>query len=184
MIAILADLLRAFRGDGWCCQTGLNCRPLHYQWSALPLSYGSMPGPEENRPERPDRARAVLATRAPLAQARGHCGNSPNWAETWSTVRLTDRSGPIRLPWRPKVPAAPRGVTSRPRLRSSDCPGVACPALSIWRVDTVGPVMVALNRNTVSRRLVAPSLVEDRRCMFFMHRPPCSIVVTWTHHDG
>jgi hypothetical protein len=27
----------------WCCQTGLNCRPLHYQWSALPLSYGSMP---------------------------------------------------------------------------------------------------------------------------------------------
>ena len=25
----------------WCCQTGLNCRPLHYQWSALPLSYGS-----------------------------------------------------------------------------------------------------------------------------------------------
>jgi hypothetical protein len=28
----------------WCCQTGLNCRPLHYQWSALPLSYGSMPG--------------------------------------------------------------------------------------------------------------------------------------------
>jgi hypothetical protein len=29
--------------NGWCCQTGLNCRPLHYQWSALPLSYGSMP---------------------------------------------------------------------------------------------------------------------------------------------
>jgi hypothetical protein len=27
----------------WCCQTGLNCRPLHYQWSALPLSYGSVP---------------------------------------------------------------------------------------------------------------------------------------------
>ena len=33
----------ASRGK-WCCQTGLNCRPLHYQWSALPLSYGSMPG--------------------------------------------------------------------------------------------------------------------------------------------
>src|SRR3954447_17493575 len=29
--------------ENWCCQTGLNCRPLHYQWSALPLSYGSMP---------------------------------------------------------------------------------------------------------------------------------------------
>src|SRR6266702_4527081 len=32
----------------WCCQTGLNCRPLHYQWSALPLSYGSMPGDPES----------------------------------------------------------------------------------------------------------------------------------------
>jgi hypothetical protein len=32
----------------WCCQTGLNCRPLHYQWSALPLSYGSMPGSRES----------------------------------------------------------------------------------------------------------------------------------------
>ena len=37
----------------WCCQTGLNCRPLHYQWSALPLSYGSMPGIEGNRPKWP-----------------------------------------------------------------------------------------------------------------------------------
>jgi hypothetical protein len=25
----------------WCCRTGLNCRPLPYQGSALPLSYGS-----------------------------------------------------------------------------------------------------------------------------------------------
>ncbi len=30
--------------EKWCCQTGLNCRPLHYQWSALPLSYGSKSG--------------------------------------------------------------------------------------------------------------------------------------------
>ncbi len=37
-----ADLTKALRGNEWCCQTGLNCRPLHYQWSALPLSYGSM----------------------------------------------------------------------------------------------------------------------------------------------
>ena len=35
---------RSFRPYGWCCRTGLNCRPLHYQWSALPLSYGSMLG--------------------------------------------------------------------------------------------------------------------------------------------
>src|SRR4051812_26975657 len=26
----------------WCCRTGLNCRPLPYQGSALPLSYGSL----------------------------------------------------------------------------------------------------------------------------------------------
>jgi hypothetical protein len=26
---------------GWCCERGLNSRPLHYQWSALPLSYRS-----------------------------------------------------------------------------------------------------------------------------------------------
>jgi hypothetical protein len=37
----------------WCCQTGLNCRPLHYQWSALPLSYGSMPGIRGIGPSRP-----------------------------------------------------------------------------------------------------------------------------------
>ncbi len=24
----------------WCRRTDSNCRPLHYQWSALPLSYG------------------------------------------------------------------------------------------------------------------------------------------------
>jgi hypothetical protein len=58
----------------WCCQTGLNCRPLHYQWSALPLSYGSMPGIEGNRPKWPPTRRPVLATRAPLAQARGQVG--------------------------------------------------------------------------------------------------------------
>src|SRR5579871_2491270 len=28
----------------WCCRTGLNCRPLPYQGSALPLSYGSKAG--------------------------------------------------------------------------------------------------------------------------------------------
>src|SRR5215813_11175779 len=30
-----------FRYFEWCCRTGLNCRPLPYQGSALPLSYGS-----------------------------------------------------------------------------------------------------------------------------------------------
>ncbi|MEA2913882.1 MAG: hypothetical protein QOJ15_5963, partial [Bradyrhizobium sp.] len=49
---------------------GLNCRPLHYQWSALPLSYGSMPG-YENRPKRAPPRRPILATRPPHAQAHG-----------------------------------------------------------------------------------------------------------------
>src|SRR3981081_2259102 len=52
--------------ENWCCQTGLNCRPLHYQWSALPLSYGSVPG-YENRPKRAPPRRPLPATRAPRA---------------------------------------------------------------------------------------------------------------------
>lgn len=53
----------------WCCRTGLNCRPLPYQGSALPLSYGSK-GTRGYGPEGRDQARAVLATRSLHAQAR------------------------------------------------------------------------------------------------------------------
>lgn len=79
-------MLKSFRsllmliGKNWCCQTGLNCRPLHYQWSALPLSYGSMPGIQGIGPKGPYR-RPVLATRTPLAQARGGAGKGPKWAK-------------------------------------------------------------------------------------------------------
>ena len=52
----------------WCCQTGLNCRPLHYQWSALPLSYGSMPGCE-NRPKGPNKAGRSLP-QGPISRKR------------------------------------------------------------------------------------------------------------------
>jgi hypothetical protein len=38
--------------EEWCCQMGLNHRPLHYQWSALPLSYGSMRPRAGKRPTR------------------------------------------------------------------------------------------------------------------------------------
>jgi hypothetical protein len=71
----LADLCRAvgrherekplFHGHSWCCRTGLNCGPLPYQGSALPLSYGSMPRANENRGKTPCR-RPVLATSHPL----------------------------------------------------------------------------------------------------------------------
>ncbi len=56
-------------GSGWCCQTGLNCRPLHYQWSALPLSYGSVPRIRESA-KRPQQGAPILATRPGAAQAR------------------------------------------------------------------------------------------------------------------
>ena len=46
--------MRAF-GPDWCCRTGLNCRPLPYQGSALPLSYGSEPrAPAGGPPEGAD----------------------------------------------------------------------------------------------------------------------------------
>jgi hypothetical protein len=32
-----ADFSGLLRRKSWCCQTGLNCRPLHYQWSARAL---------------------------------------------------------------------------------------------------------------------------------------------------
>ncbi len=35
---------------GWCCRKGLNFRPLPYQGSALPLSYGSIPTLKANIP--------------------------------------------------------------------------------------------------------------------------------------
>ena len=65
---------RRFCGTGspnWCCRTGLNCRPLPYQGSALPLSYGSMRGRQarENRPKS-RHGRPVLATSPLEAQAR------------------------------------------------------------------------------------------------------------------
>src|SRR3954453_23605094 len=70
----------------WCCQTGLNCRPLHYQWSALPLSYGSMPGSQGIGRRGPCR-RPVLATRPPLAQARGRPETPPKRAKSGFAAR-------------------------------------------------------------------------------------------------
>ena len=47
----------------------MNCRPLHYQWSALPLSYGSVPRRGNGRKRNPAR-RPILATAALASQAR------------------------------------------------------------------------------------------------------------------
>src|SRR5258708_17829054 len=85
----------------WCCQTGLNCRPLHYQWSALPLSYGSMPGSGESAQKGPYR-RAVLATTTPQAQARGRVRRvqegSKNQAVAPASWFNRRKSGRIRVP--------------------------------------------------------------------------------------
>jgi hypothetical protein len=54
----------------WCCQTGLNCRPLHYQWSALPLSYGSMPRIRESA-QRASTERADPCHKAPFRASAG-----------------------------------------------------------------------------------------------------------------
>jgi hypothetical protein len=62
------DFTVLLRGNDWCCQTGLNCRPLHYQWSALPLSYGSMPGWRIG--QKAPTGGPILATRPRPAQAR------------------------------------------------------------------------------------------------------------------
>src|SRR3954470_2860985 len=75
----------------WCCQTGLNCRPLHYQWSALPLSYGSVPGSGESA-QRALQGGAILATRPPFAQARG----APK-----TPAKISKSTGRARQPVRP-----------------------------------------------------------------------------------
>jgi hypothetical protein len=74
---------------GWCCQMGLNHRPLHYQWSALPLSYGSMPGiARESAPKKAPTGGPVLATRPPRAQARGNPEKAPKWGQNTRTPAI------------------------------------------------------------------------------------------------
>src|SRR6202023_197191 len=69
-----ADFTGLLRGKNWCCQTGLNCRPLHYQWSALPLSYGSMPGIRESAQKGPTNAADPCHKAPSCASARAAPG--------------------------------------------------------------------------------------------------------------
>src|ERR1700744_2897396 len=93
-----------FKEGKWCCQTGLNCRPLHYQWSALPLSYGSMPRIQES------------AQRAPTERA-DPCHKAPFRAS----------AGGGRNPWKTVPFSAPRRPVSVRSLRVDPVPGaVAC----------------------------------------------------------
>src|SRR5262252_7215476 len=56
--------------EGWCCRTGLNCRPLPYQGSALPLSYGSARRLERGRARVCHRGRAGSTALPPAEMAR------------------------------------------------------------------------------------------------------------------
>ena len=82
---------QCYQCDEWCCQTGLNCRPLHYQWSALPLSYGSVPRIPDSAKTAATR-RPILATRPPRAQA-------------WDRPAVSSKAAAIRRK-RPRPPSA------------------------------------------------------------------------------
>src|SRR5438552_10493592 len=87
--------------EDWCCQTGLNCRPLHYQWSALPLSYGSMAGTVRIGPKRPLQAGGSCHKAPSGASARrGREGAKmgKNQCEPSACCRNRVNSGPIRFP--------------------------------------------------------------------------------------
>jgi hypothetical protein len=101
----------------WCCQTGLNCRPLHYQWSALPLSYGSMPRIRESAKRGPPTRRPILATRAPYAQARGRPARASKSDKISSESRPTAPGGSVGRSGSPFSSAT--GPKSRPGI--GDC---------------------------------------------------------------
>ncbi len=141
----------------WCCRTGLNCRPLPYQGSALPLSYGSK-GTGGDGPEGRDRTRAVLATRSPPAQARlvRFSGKDVSVMHRKGAKDLRNRSEIARSqrilavgrPWRPQCPGragnSPSGQATAGRAEPSVCVANASwlshlrPQLCLWYGVTGG----------------------------------------------
>ena len=92
----------------WCCRTGLNCRPLPYQGSALPLSYGSRCW-RRIGPRHGPAKRAMSATSPPAAQA---CRSR----EIDKSAPLPGRRGRFaakRLGLVPKIPPADRPLGGR-----------------------------------------------------------------------
>jgi hypothetical protein len=62
----------------WCCRTGLNCRPLPYQGSALPLSYGSMRNATGSGPRPRPRAAGSCHKDPARASAAEGCSGERN----------------------------------------------------------------------------------------------------------
>jgi hypothetical protein len=97
---IYADFRGLFRENGWCCQTGLNCRPLHYQWSALPLSYGSMPGIQDSAETGPYKAADPCHKDPACASARPACAGLKKRQNQLAKPAngFGQLSGPVRFP--------------------------------------------------------------------------------------
>ena len=125
------DLALACCGSAGHCGAGRRnplCSEGHAA-GALPLSYGSMPGIEGNRPKRPPTRRPVLATRAPLAQARGQAGKGSKWSKIGADDRRaafnSANSGPTPVPdLAPSRRIATLRCLTRMALRAApQCPG-------------------------------------------------------------
>ena len=68
---------RIVNKTGWCCRRGLNSRPLPYQGSALPLSYGSVSGGAATRAgQGADSAIGVAPAQACRSEATPQAGYS------------------------------------------------------------------------------------------------------------
>ncbi len=82
-------------GEGWCCRVGLNYRPLPYQGSALPLSYGSRPGEALRQsgslmanPQESVKRRDTATSSLGWASAFPACNSPPQEARTSWTARV------------------------------------------------------------------------------------------------
>ena len=118
------------QGKSWCCQTGLNCRPLHYQWSALPLSYGSVPGIRGNRPKRLPARRAGSCHKGPSGASMRVGREQAKMAKIGASCcqacrsgKLAGNPGPIRFPFRRRRRIMTSRVAAQSNPRSSGRPG-------------------------------------------------------------
>jgi hypothetical protein len=157
---LCADFRGLLREKDWCCQTGLNCRPLHYQWSALPLSYGSMPGTRigRNGPHR----RADPCHKAPArASARTACPvikNGQNRRGRPAVAFLWLNCGPIRFP----ISSASAGSALIGRIMTSNSARPGIGDCTIGERDTLyyTPPIAAL---VEARRIrTDPRMTNDR----------------------
>ena len=110
----------------WCCRTGLNCRPLPYQGSALPLSYGSIcPGNTVSAPW-PRRAAGSCHKGPPRASTREHAAamnmsqKSPSFACRGPAVAGWDNGAGFRIPSSPIASRAIGAPYSQAQQRPID----------------------------------------------------------------